>query len=362
MSAAAFAISYLPWLAGGPVLAALADRYSYRKVMIFCDLSRMALVALVALPAIPVWAMFVLVFATALLGPPFDAARSALTPQVLSGDRYVLGLGVQNSALQTSQILGYLAGSTLAQFNTHLALGINALSFGVSAALIAACVKKRPGVGDARRRHILRETGEGIQVVFGRPELRSIALMAFLTVTFVAIPEGLSAGWAAALLLDGSAQGLIMAAAPVGMALGGILMPRLLAPATRRRMLRPLVALAPLALVPALFEPPLAVVIGMIAVAGFACGSFLPIANGLFVQAVPGTHRARAFGVLAAGTQLTQGAALLATGAVTGIFGVSTGIGVWAVGGLVLLCVVFTRTASISEEPAAQDPDAKLAE
>ena len=37
LSAAGFATSYLPWVAGGPVLAALAERYPYRHVMLVCD-------------------------------------------------------------------------------------------------------------------------------------------------------------------------------------------------------------------------------------------------------------------------------------------------------------------------------------
>ena len=35
-SAAAFAISYAPWLLGGSLLVSLAERYSYRKVMVAC--------------------------------------------------------------------------------------------------------------------------------------------------------------------------------------------------------------------------------------------------------------------------------------------------------------------------------------
>src|SRR3954454_3069033 len=54
LSAASFAISYLPWIAGGPVLAALAERYPYRRVMVTCDLVRMALMALFVIPGLHV--------------------------------------------------------------------------------------------------------------------------------------------------------------------------------------------------------------------------------------------------------------------------------------------------------------------
>ena len=41
-SAAAFAISFAPWLLGGPLLVSIAERYPYRRVMVWCDLARMA--------------------------------------------------------------------------------------------------------------------------------------------------------------------------------------------------------------------------------------------------------------------------------------------------------------------------------
>src|SRR5258706_11260043 len=51
-SAAAFALSYAPWLLGGSVLVSLADRYPYRTVMVFCDVARMVVMAGVSLVAV----------------------------------------------------------------------------------------------------------------------------------------------------------------------------------------------------------------------------------------------------------------------------------------------------------------------
>src|SRR5919204_6910535 len=46
LSAATFAISYLPWLGIGPVLTALAERYPLRRVMVACDVARMVTMGL----------------------------------------------------------------------------------------------------------------------------------------------------------------------------------------------------------------------------------------------------------------------------------------------------------------------------
>ena len=49
-------------------------------------------------------------------------------------------------------------------------------------------------------------------------------------------------------------------------------------------------------------------------ICGFAVAGLLPVANGLFVQALPDGYRARAFGVMASGMQIIQGVAVLVTG------------------------------------------------
>src|SRR5947207_2203046 len=83
-SAATFAIGFFPWVAGGPLLSAYAERHPFRRTMIGCDLLRMAAIGLVALPGLPVAMMIALLFVTSLFTPPFESARSALVAQLLS--------------------------------------------------------------------------------------------------------------------------------------------------------------------------------------------------------------------------------------------------------------------------------------
>src|SRR4051812_10378884 len=53
LSAAAFAVSYLPWLGVGALLSAWAERHPYRRTMIGCDLIRAAImVGLAAFPGL----------------------------------------------------------------------------------------------------------------------------------------------------------------------------------------------------------------------------------------------------------------------------------------------------------------------
>jgi hypothetical protein len=74
--------------------------------MIVRDLLRIVTVGLMAIPGMPFAALCVLLFCTVLTGAPFSSARAALLPDVLPGDKFVLGSAIGNISYQASQILG----------------------------------------------------------------------------------------------------------------------------------------------------------------------------------------------------------------------------------------------------------------
>ncbi|MFI5488311.1 MFS transporter [Micromonospora echinaurantiaca] len=358
LSAAAFAISYLPWLVGGPLLSTLAERHRYRQVMVACDLIRMALMVVIAIPNMPVNMILVLLFAATLANPPSQAAKSALMPLVLTGDKLVLGLSLNASTGQAAQVVGYLIGASVAAFNPALALLINAATFAVSAALTRFGVADRPpAMTAAHRSHLLRETGQGFRLVFGTPVLRAIAVLVFSAMLFSIVPEGLAAAWAsehgAGGMDTGVAQAVIMAANPVGFILGGLVVGRAFGPDRRLALMRPLAVLAPAVLVPALFDPPPAVVALLAGACGFAVAGMLPMANGLFVRALPSGFRARAFGVMASGVQVIQGVAVLVTGLLAERFPIPAVVGWWSAAGVLLMALVALRWPSRSSVDAA---------
>ncbi|MFG3418784.1 MFS transporter [Micromonospora sp. NPDC048063] len=350
LSAAAFAVSYLPWLVGGPLLATLAERHRYRQVMVVCDLVRMVLMVGIAIPGMPVPLILALLFATTLANPPSQAAKSALIPLILTGDRLVLGLSINSSVGQAAQVVGYLAGAAIAAFSPTAALLVNAATFALSAALVRFGVADRPpAMTAAHRSHLLRETAEGFQIVFGTPVLRAIAVLVFAAMLFSVVPEGLAAAWAsehAGPLDAGAAQAIIMAASPVGFIVGGLVMSRAFGPDRRLTMMRPLAVLSPLALVPALLDPPPLVVALLAAASGFAVAGMLPVANGLFVRALPTGFRARAFGVMATGLQVIQGLAVLITGLLSERYPIPIVVGVWSAVGVLLMALTALRWPS----------------
>ena len=153
LAAVTFVVSIVPTFIGGVTLAWLADRYPRRGVMIVCDVIRGVLVLVMAIPGMPLAAMVALLFAVTLTGAPFTSARAAIFPDVLSGDRYVMGTAVTVTTYQFAQVIGFAAGGTVvAFFGTQTSLIIDAATFFGSALIVRAWVRPRPAAGRHLRR------------------------------------------------------------------------------------------------------------------------------------------------------------------------------------------------------------------
>src|SRR5689334_15294939 len=168
LAALGYATTYVPWILGGPVLAAWAERLPCRSVLVGCDLARAALIGLAALPGLPLPVLGLLILAAALLAPPFEAARSALLPEILAGDRYPVAMSVRAAVHQSAQLVGFVAGGALVvAVSARGALLLDVGSFLLSAAVIRWGVARREPAAAAgpdaaaAARGLLRETWEG---------------------------------------------------------------------------------------------------------------------------------------------------------------------------------------------------------
>lgn len=351
-SAAAFAVSFAPWLLGGSLLVAVAERYPYRTVMVWCDLARTAGMAVLAVvgAALGLPTLFALLLLCALFAPPFDAARSATMPQILGRDRYVGGVSLTLATAPPAQVIGYVGGAAISAIEPRLALALNAVTFILSALLVRFGVQWRaPALRPERRSGLLRETGDGFRLVFTNPARRALVLLVFAASLFAVVPEGLGAVWAdhrADGLGRAWAQGMIMGAVPAGMVLGALAAGRLLRPSWRRHAVRPLALATPLVLVPTILDPPIVVAAALALASGFAVGALLPVANGEFVLTLPSAYRARAFGVVSAGLQVLQGAAVLTAGALAQREDLPLVVGLWSLGGVVLTAALLAAWPS----------------
>ncbi len=316
LTATIYALSFLPSVLGGPVLAGLADRFPRRTVMVVTDVCRAVLVAVMVLPHMSIFALCVVLFCTELLASPFSAARSATLPDVLPGDLYVMGSAVTNITFQAGQIVGFgVGGAAVVVLGTRGALAADAVTFLLSAAVVRLWVRRRITVTDGGTPgdSLLGQVVQGARLIFGVPSLRVLVFLAWLCAFYV-VPEGLAVPYAAGLGGGAGAAGLLLAANPVGSVIGAVVVSRFVPPAGRLRFMGPLAILSCLPLLGFAARPGLAGACVLLALSGLGSSFQLP-ANAAFVAAVPADRRGQAFGLVQAGILFFQGLALLIGGA-----------------------------------------------
>jgi MFS family permease len=164
----------LTGLVAGPIVDA-ADR---RRLMIGCDLGRLGVFSLIPLvwwihgPSLP--ALVVSVVIGSALGNVFSVAYVTATPDLVDRER----LTEANGKLQGTQGLAFvlgpmLAGVVAAKVGSVWAIGIDALSFGVSAASLASLRLRREGRRTTPKGSLL----DGVRFLRKEPVLRAVTLL-----------------------------------------------------------------------------------------------------------------------------------------------------------------------------------------
>jgi len=324
-----YALSFLPAIVGGPLLGGLADRLPRRQLMVCCDAARVLLVAAMALPRVSLPWLCVLLVGVELLSAPFQAARAALLPEVFPDDRYVVASAVGNITGQCAQVLGFVAGGTLAALlGPSRTLLVDAATFLASALLLSVGVRERPAPVAAldpsagTSRSPFRSAVAGARLVFGDRRLRALVALAWLCAFYV-VPEALAAPYAASLGGHAQTVGLLLAAQPAGAVLGALVVARLVTPDTRLRLMGPMAVLSCLPLLACATAPGRLATLILWAVSGVGTAYQLA-ANAAFVAAVPDAERGQAFGLVQSGIVAVQGVAILAAGAAALTFAPST--------------------------------------
>ena len=342
LAAVTFVVSIVPTFIGGVTLAWLADRYPRRGVMISCDVIRGVLVLVMAIPGMPLAAKVVLLFVVTLTEAPFSSARAAIFPDVLSGDRYVMGTAVALTTYQFAQVIGFAVGGTVVGvFGTGTSLVVDAATFAASALIVRIWVHARPAAAGRRRRHESSWSADifaGARIVFARPALRTPMVFGLLA-AFYNAPEGVAAPLAGALGGGAAAVGVILAANSLGQTAGAIAFSRFVAPPTRLRFMGPLAISACAVLVLFFWKPGLSIS-SLILVASGLCAAYQLAANAAFVGAAPQEQRSQAFGLAQGMMSLSQGVVMILAGAAAEHHAPALAIAVCgAVGAVVALAV-----------------------
>lgn len=316
LAALTYAVTIVPIFAGGVLLSGLADRFPRRAVMIICDVVRCLLVLVMAIPDMPLAALLVLLFVVTTFTAPFTAARSAIYPDVLEGDRYILGTAVTMTTYQFAQVAGFaIGGAVVGFFGARTCLLADAVTFATSALLVRYGVRGRPAAKAAAGSVFapMADAVAGTRLVFANPALRGPMLFGWLA-AFVVVPEGLAVPLAHWLTGGDILVGLLLAATALGIAAGSMAFSRLVSPGRRETWMGPLAVLSCLVLVLFAVRPPAPPALLILFASGI-CSCYQMAANAAFVRAAPAEQRSQAFGLAQAGMYLGQGGAVIVAGA-----------------------------------------------
>jgi MFS family permease len=318
LTAAAFAITYLPHLLGGAVLASLADRWPRRETLIGADVVRAALTLAILLPGMPLLLALALVFLVELVSIPFGAARLATLADVLDRHRFAAGNSLVTATQQILLVAGFASGGVLvALIGARASLAVDALSYVVSAGVLVIGVRRRPSplLGHGRRRGLWHDTLEGLRIVRTTSDiLRNIVLL-LLGPSVLNVTIALAVPYAAYLGGGTMLAGIMMAAPPLGSSLGLLWVGRLPEP-RRLALAAPSVVGLGLAVAATGVVSHAAVVTILLFVAGLTLG-YLTTVQAAIAAATPVHARGRVFGLANTGMQLGQGVAVGAAAVLT---------------------------------------------
>jgi MFS family permease len=322
LTALVYAMSYLPQVIGGPLLAELASLFRRRTLLIGLNLTRAALVAVMASSRPPFAALCALLVTTVMLGASFSDARSAMLPEVLPPGKLETGTGLGSLSGRAGQVLGFLAGGALViAVRPRGILLLDVLVFLAAAGVVGGLITRRPVPlrRAAARPLALPVTRAEAAAVVRQPRPRTLMLIGWLASCAV-VPEALAAPYAHALHGGMITAGLLMTAIPAGALAGAAAITFLARPSAQLQIMRGLAAASCAPLAASSLHPPLWAVLVLWAAAG-AAGAYQLAAVAAFVRALPAGDRASGVDLAQSGLVAVQGAGLLAAGAAAQLIG-----------------------------------------
>ena len=307
-----FAATFLPAIVGGPVLGRLGDRLPRRRVMVVADLVRALLFAAMTLPGVPTPGLVTLLVLAVFVSPVFGAAAVSYLAAQLEPEVFRAGTGLRMLSSQGSQVVGFAVGGALvAALGARSVLGLDALTFVVSALLIGAGAPREPGPPAPPDPSEASPARAGL---WRDRRVRRLVLLSALAAFFVA-PEGLAVPFAAELGGSTTAAGLLLASIPLGSVAGIYVLVRRVPPAKRATVAGVMAVGAGVPLLASGLPHSLPAAAALWFVSGAGAAYQVEVLTRL-VHMVPDAVRSRALGVVNAILLGAQGLGVAAFGAV----------------------------------------------
>ncbi|MGW1346124.1 MFS transporter [Kribbella sp. NPDC002412] len=316
LSALVLVCSFLPYALGGIVLSSIADRFPARRVLVGCDLLSALCIGLMLIPGLPVGALLGLLLLTGVIAPIFAGARAASLAHLLPADLFPIGRSLLRAISQVTVLTGFALGAiAVAAIGPTWLLALDAVTFGASAILIGVGTPYTPR--GERKRNTVSDSLAGLRYIFSTKRLRTLILLTWVAPAFSSVPDGLAVAYAAQTGAAASAAGALFTGYAAGTVLGELVVARC-TPATRRRLVVPLVIASQVPAIAFLLTPsiPLAAVLLAVSGAGYA---FNQAIDPMILATVEPSYRGRLFTVQTSGLMAVQGLSI-ALGGLVGTF------------------------------------------
>lgn len=305
------AFATAPVVFGGVLGGVLVDRMGYRRASVLADLVSGLTIGAVPLLAgtvgLPFWALLALVFTGGLLDTPGQTARHALLPEAAAaaGVPVERAVGLFEATERGARLVGApVAGLLVAWIGPLPVLALDAATFAVSAALVAA-LARIPATDEGAEKAAAepagywRELADGVRFIAREPLIRALVLLILVTNSFDAAKSTVLLPVVADRELGGAtAFGLLVGAMGGGAVLGSLLFG-----AVGHRLPRRATFVIAFAVVggPPFWAlavaPPMPVLITVQLVSGFAAGAINPMLGAIYLERIPPGMRARVYGV-----------------------------------------------------------------
>lgn len=317
LTAMAMTIGFLPQAAGGLFLAAMADRFSPRTLITTGYALQCAVGLLLAFGHLPVAASLLLVAAAACLTPVTTGAAGRVLAEVLTGDTYVLGRSLSYLVAVSAQMVGMAAGGALVVWlgvdrTMLVTAGAHLLAAVISFLLLSRSEVVRAGgslvAGGslAAGGSIVRKTLQGNAALVAAPGVIKLIMVQCLPAAYLAAAGSLLIPYAAQRAFGPTQTGTLLAATSVGMLIGDVVVGRAFAPATRERLVLPLLLVMGTPAIALVLDLPYPAIAAVYALTGVGSAYLLGLQR-RFLEAVPSDLQGQGFALLNTTTMTIQG-------------------------------------------------------
>ena len=318
LAASVMALSFVPYLVGGVLFGAAADRLPPRRILVGCEV--------------------VSAGAGRLHGDPGNAAARADGAAVrhrahLAGlPGCPVGGAGRRAATRTRLHPGPLAdadggagraggwlragGLLLAVMPPRGALAIDAVALAASGLVLRFGMAARPApAAEPRQGSMARDSLAGLRATFSHRPTRRVMLFSWLVPACAVAPEALAAPYAAHIGQPARVAGYLLTAIPVGTIIADVIVARCLPTRLQRAAIVPaaLLSFAPLA--GFAVSPRLGLALALLVVAGLGSAWAAGI-DGALIDVTPPPLRNRALALSTTGLMFTQGAGFALWGVV----------------------------------------------